>query len=93
MAYAIAVLLPRDALTVSHPAHCHPRTLHAGRVPAVPRGSSPGLRNVSADAASSSGGNVDSPTPRPLPDLSRVRGVLFDIDGTLTDSDPLHFLA
>lgn len=31
--------------------------------------------------------------PRPLPDLSTIRGVLFDIDGTLTNSDPLHQLA
>lgn len=31
--------------------------------------------------------------PRRLPDLTTVRGLLFDIDGTLTDSDPLHFLA
>ena len=29
----------------------------------------------------------------PLPSLSTVKGVLFDIDGTLTDSDPLHFIA
>eukprot|EP00879_Flechtneria_rotunda_P016935 GHRR01017730.1.p1 GENE.GHRR01017730.1~~GHRR01017730.1.p1 ORF type:complete len:154 (+),score=45.06 GHRR01017730.1:2567-3028(+) len=28
-----------------------------------------------------------------VPDLSKIRGVLFDIDGTLTNSDPLHFKA
>lgn len=28
-----------------------------------------------------------------MPDLSAIRGVLFDIDGTLTNSDPLHFRA
>ena len=28
-----------------------------------------------------------------LPDLARIKGVLFDIDGTLTNSDPLHLLA
>jgi hypothetical protein len=28
-----------------------------------------------------------------VPDLSTIRGVLFDIDGTLTNSDPLHFQA
>jgi phosphatidate phosphatase PAH1 len=27
------------------------------------------------------------------PDLNRIKGVLFDIDGTLTNSDPLHLLA
>ncbi|CAL8471098.1 g10640 [Coccomyxa elongata] len=30
---------------------------------------------------------------RPMPDLSTIKGVLFDVDGTLTDSDPLHFKA
>lgn len=29
----------------------------------------------------------------PMPDLSNIKGVLFDVDGTLTDSDPLHFKA
>jgi hypothetical protein len=28
-----------------------------------------------------------------VPDLSSIKGVLFDIDGTLTCSDPLHFKA
>lgn len=28
-----------------------------------------------------------------VPDLSQIKGVLFDIDGTLTNSDPLHLLA
>eukprot|EP00951_Prasinocladus_malaysianus_P041858 scaffold499485_cov32-Prasinocladus_malaysianus.AAC.1 len=28
--------------------------------------------------------------PRPLPALSSIKGVLFDIDGTLCNSDPLH---
>lgn len=31
--------------------------------------------------------------PPPVPDLSKIKGVLFDIDGTLTNSDPLHLLA
>eukprot|EP00775_Hariotina_reticulata_P003528 gene3528-3797_t len=31
--------------------------------------------------------------PSSVPDLSLIRGVLFDIDGTLTNSDPLHFQA
>ncbi len=38
----------------------------------------------------------EQPVPRmfkPLPPLDSIKGVLFDIDGTLTDSDPLHFLA
>ncbi|CAI5522194.1 unnamed protein product [Closterium sp. Naga37s-1] len=30
---------------------------------------------------------------RALPPVRQLRAVLFDIDGTLTDSDPLHFLA
>ena len=30
---------------------------------------------------------------RPLPDLSKIKAVLFDVDGTLTNSDPLHFKA
>ncbi|CAG9466503.1 unnamed protein product [Pedinophyceae sp. YPF-701] len=37
-----------------------------------------------------------SPQPSgaaPLPPASHVKGVLFDIDGTLCDSDPLHFRA
>jgi phosphatidate phosphatase PAH1 len=28
-----------------------------------------------------------------VPDLNSIKGVLFDIDGTLTCSDPLHFKA
>lgn len=28
-----------------------------------------------------------------IPDLSRIKGVLFDIDGTLVHSDPLHLAA
>lgn len=46
-----------------------------------------------AASAATNGGAPQSPAPRPLPDLLSVRAVLFDIDGTLTDSDPLHFLA
>ncbi|KAK9901350.1 hypothetical protein WJX75_007755 [Coccomyxa subellipsoidea] len=30
---------------------------------------------------------------RPMPDLSTIKAVLFDVDGTLTNSDPLHFKA
>jgi beta-phosphoglucomutase-like phosphatase (HAD superfamily) len=33
------------------------------------------------------------PSNRPLPDLSKIKAVLFDVDGTLTNSDPLHFKA
>jgi HAD superfamily hydrolase (TIGR01509 family) len=48
--------------------------------------------------AASSGNNgttaASTPaTPKPLPDLSKLRAVLFDIDGTLCNSDPLHFAA
>jgi beta-phosphoglucomutase-like phosphatase (HAD superfamily) len=28
-----------------------------------------------------------------MPDLSTIKAVLFDVDGTLTNSDPLHFKA
>lgn len=28
-----------------------------------------------------------------MPGKGKLKGVLFDIDGTLVDSDPLHFLA
>lgn len=31
--------------------------------------------------------------PSALPDLNKIKGILFDIDGTLTNSDPLHFKA
>ena len=31
--------------------------------------------------------------PSTLPPLGSIRGVLFDIDGTLCDSDPLHYQA
>ena len=31
--------------------------------------------------------------PSALPPLGSIRGVLFDIDGTLCDSDPLHYQA
>lgn len=27
-----------------------------------------------------------------LPQLASVKGMLFDIDGTMTDSDPIHFM-
>lgn len=32
-----------------------------------------------------------NPEKRPFPDLSTIKAVLFDVDGTLTNSDPLHF--
>ena len=32
-----------------------------------------------------------NPGNRPFPDLSTIKAVLFDVDGTLTNSDPLHF--
>jgi len=31
--------------------------------------------------------------PTALPPLGSIKGVLFDIDGTLCDSDPLHYRA
>lgn len=30
---------------------------------------------------------------RPFPPISTLKAVLFDVDGTLTDSDPLHYVA
>lgn len=30
---------------------------------------------------------------RPLPPINSVQAVLFDVDGTLADSDPLHYVA
>ena len=32
-----------------------------------------------------------NPGNRPFPDLTTIKAVLFDVDGTLTNSDPLHF--
>ena len=29
----------------------------------------------------------------PVPNFSKIKAVLFDIDGTMTDSDPIHFIA
>ncbi|GBG00289.1 hypothetical protein Rsub_12968 [Raphidocelis subcapitata] len=58
-----------------------------GMVSSVPR------RGAAAVRTSAAGGGGGGPAPRPLPHLPSLRGVLFDIDGTLTDSDPLHFLA
>lgn len=37
--------------------------------------------------------NVQSVQNGDVPDLNAIKGVLFDIDGTLTCSDPLHFKA
>jgi hypothetical protein len=42
--------------------------------------------------------NMAAPNAQPIqngnvPDLNAIKGVLFDIDGTLTCSDPLHFKA
>ena len=31
-----------------------------------------------------------SPFPSPFPSPTKIRAVLFDVDGTLTDTDPLH---
>jgi len=33
------------------------------------------------------------PSNRQLPPMDSVKAVLFDVDGTLADSDPLHFIA
>jgi hypothetical protein len=44
---------------------------------------------VSAAVAS---GLTGSPGPAPV-DFTSFRGVLFDVDGTLVESDPLHFKA
>ncbi len=35
---------------------------------------------------------MDSAPLSALPPLKDVKGMLFDIDGTMTDSDPIHFL-
>ena len=29
----------------------------------------------------------------PIPSFKNIKAVLFDIDGTMTDSDPIHFIA
>ncbi|KAK9863616.1 hypothetical protein WJX84_010573 [Apatococcus fuscideae] len=36
--------------------------------------------------------SMDSAPLSALPPLKDVKGMLFDIDGTMTDSDPIHFL-
>ena len=28
-----------------------------------------------------------------MPKFNKIKAVLFDIDGTMTDSDPIHFIA
>lgn len=33
------------------------------------------------------------PANRPLPPIKSVKAILFDVDGTLADSDPLHYIA
>lgn len=38
-------------------------------------------------------GEVQKRLSASIPALGELKGVLFDIDGTLTNSDPLHFLA
>jgi hypothetical protein len=43
--------------------------------------------------SSTNGSSTGSIMAPPVPDLSTIKGVLFDIDGTLTNSDPLHLLA
>lgn len=43
--------------------------------------------------SSSSNGSSRGAMTSKVPDLSQIKGVLFDIDGTLTNSDPLHLLA
>lgn len=49
------------------------------------------LQQTSAQGSSSS--SMQNPAAPPVPDLGQIKGVLFDIDGTLTNSDPLHLLA
>lgn len=70
----------------------------APQPPAAPAVKPAAGRGVGITAAGAGGAAAGSAphqdgTPRPLPDLTTIRGMLFDIDGTLTDSDPLHFLA
>lgn len=50
-------------------------------------------RGISRVSAHSSISSMQNPSAPPVPDLSQIKGVLFDIDGTLTNSDPLHLLA
>ncbi|KAI8463822.1 MAG: HAD-like domain-containing protein [Monoraphidium minutum] len=67
----------------------------ACKTAAMTAGASGSGRARCAHVTAASGGAAAGgpPAPRPLPDLTSVRGMLFDIDGTLTNSDPLHFLA
>lgn len=51
-----------------------------------------GISRVSAHS-SINGSSMQNPAAPPVPDLAHIKGVLFDIDGTLTNSDPLHLLA
>mmetsp|Transcript_8422 Transcript_8422/g.24149 ORF Transcript_8422/g.24149 Transcript_8422/m.24149 type:complete len:275 (+) Transcript_8422:199-1023(+) len=55
------------------------------------RSTSPARPAVLAPSATGDGvvGPIDG-CPRPFPDLSSIKGVLFDVDGTLCNSDPLH---
>lgn len=47
-----------------------------------------------AESVQVSGITMTTPSHnRPMPDLSTIKAVLFDVDGTLTNSDPLHFKA
>lgn len=36
---------------------------------------------------------LDVSSNKQLPAVSKIKAILFDVDGTLADSDPLHFLA
>ena len=49
-------------------------------------------KNPSAETIEIAGITMSAnPGNRPFPDLSTIKAVLFDVDGTLTNSDPLHF--
>jgi hypothetical protein len=70
----------------------------SGATPAQPGapGSSITLLHASSSTASASAPTelvLAAGAATPLPDLSTVKGILLDIDGTLTNSDPLHLLA
>eukprot|EP00873_Tetraselmis_striata_P023943 jgi/Tetstr1/444207/TSEL_032100.t1 len=57
--------------------------------PVSPRATSPQQVSPRRSVAAKAVGPVAG-AARPLPTLSSVKGILFDIDGTLCNSDPLH---
>jgi len=58
------------------------------RPPTSPRATSPQAAPRTSTISRAAGPVVGA--PRALPPLSSIKGVLFDIDGTLCNSDPLH---